>query len=204
MPQGKTKLAVFISGGGTGLQSIIDASGRGDLSAEVAWVVSSSSKAFGLQRAAKAGIESFVFRLKKYPSREEAADDLLKKLKERNVEYIALAGYLKLLPTGVVAAYPKRILNIHPGLLPDYGGKGMYGHHVHEAVLAAGDKESGPTVHLVDEIYDHGKILAQVRVPVLENDTPETLAQRVLLEEHKLYPAVIEKLITGKYEVKND
>jgi phosphoribosylglycinamide formyltransferase 1 len=204
MPQRQTKLAVFVSGGGTGLQSIIDASARGDLSAQVAWVVSSSPKAFGLQRAAKAGIETFVFRIKKYASPEAASDDLLKKLRERGIEYIALAGFLKLLPPGVVAAYSKRILNIHPGLLPEYGGKGMYGHHVHEAVLAADAKESGPTVHLVDEIYDHGKILAQVRIPVLENDTPETLAQRVLIEEHKLYPAVIEKFITGKYEVNDD
>jgi len=204
MPHGQTKLAVFVSGGGTGLQSIIDASQRGDLSAEVTWVVSSSSKAFGLQRAAKAGIKSFVFHPKRYATPEEAGEDLLQKLRERNIEYIALAGYMKLLPPDVVAAYPKRIVNIHPGLLPKYGGKGMYGHHVHEAVLAAGEKESGPTVHLVDEIYDNGEILEQVKVPVLENDTPETLAQRVLIEEHKLYPAVLEKLITGKYEVNDD
>lgn len=204
MSKAKTSLAVFISGGGTGLQSIIDASLRGDLSARVAWVVSSSAKAYGLKRAAKANIETFVFKIKKYASVEEAGEDLLKKLRDRGVEYIALAGYLKLLPAGVVAAYPNRILNIHPGLLPKYGGRGMFGHHVHEAVLAAGEKESGPTVHLVDEIYDHGKILEQVRVPVLEDDTPETLAERVLVEEHKLYPAVIEKLITGKYEVNDD
>jgi len=204
VPKGQINLAVFISGSGTGLQSIIDASRRGELSARVAWVVSSSSDAFGLRRAARADIESFVFKPGKYSSATEAAADLLRRLKERDIQYIALAGYLKLLPTEVVAAYPKRILNIHPGLLPKYGGKGMYGHHVHEAVLAAGEKESGPTVHLVDEVYDHGKILEQVRVPVLDNDTPETLAQRVLLEEHKLYPAVIEKLITGKYEVNDD
>jgi formyltetrahydrofolate-dependent phosphoribosylglycinamide formyltransferase len=204
MPRGKTKLAVFISGGGTGLQSIIDASLRGDLSAEVAWVVSSSSKAFGLQRAVKAGIETFVFHTKKYASAEAAGADLLQQLRDRKIDYIALAGYLRLLPSVVVAAFPKRIVNIHPGLLPTYGGKGMYGHHVHEAVIAAGEKESGPTVHLVDEIYDHGEILEQVKVPVKANDTPETLAQRVLIEEHKLYPAVIEKLITGKYEVKDD
>lgn len=204
MAQRKANLAVFISGGGTGLQSIIDASRRGDLSAEVAWVVSSSAKAYGLQRAAKAAIESFVFRPKEYHSPEEAEADLLKKLKERDIDYIALAGYLKLLPAKVVAAYPRRIVNIHPGLLPKYGGKGMFGHHVHEAVLEAGEKESGATVHLADEIYDHGRILEQVKVPVLKGDTPESLAQRVLLEEHKLYPAVLEKLITGKYEVEND
>jgi formyltetrahydrofolate-dependent phosphoribosylglycinamide formyltransferase len=204
VPKEQTRLAVFISGGGTNLQSLIDASRRGDLSAEVAWVVSSSAKAYGLQRAAKAAIDSWVFRPKRYGSPEEAANDLLKRLKDRKIDYIALAGYLKLLPAKVVAAYHGRIVNIHPGLLPKYGGKGMYGHHVHEAVLQAGEKESGVTVHLADEIYDHGRILEQVKVPVLKGDTPETLAQRVLVEEHKLYPAVIEKLITGKYEVNND
>lgn len=200
----KARLAVFISGGGTGLQAIIDASRRGDLSADVVWVVSSSSKAFGLERARKENIETFVFLTKQYGTPEAATSDLLAKLRERRVEYIALAGYLKLLSPEVVRAYPRRILNIHPGLLPRYGGPGMYGHFVHEAVLASGDKESGPTVHLVDEIFDHGRILEQVRVPVLPGDTPETLAARVLIEEHKLYPRVIDNLIKGKYELDHD
>lgn len=204
MTDSKARLAVFISGGGTGLQSIIDASGRGDLAAEVVWVVSSTKKAYGLERAARAGIETFVFRPKKYPTPEAAAEDLLVRLQERKVEYIALAGFLKLVPAIIIRAFPRRILNIHPGLLPKYGGKGMYGHHVHEAVLAAGDKESGPTVHLVDEIYDNGRILEQVRIPVLADDTPEKLAARVLVEEHKLYPRVIDNLIKGKYEFDND
>lgn len=204
MTDSKARLAVFISGGGTGLQSIIDASGRGDLAAEVVWVVSSTKKAYGLERAARAGIETFVFRSKKYPTPEAAAEDLLVGLQERKVEYIALAGFLKLVPAIIIRAFPRRILNIHPGLLPKYGGKGMYGHHVHEAVLAAGDKESGPTVHLVDEIYDNGRILEHVRVPILADDTPEKLAARVLVEEHKLYPRVIDNLIKGKYEFDND
>jgi len=204
MTETKARLAVFISGGGTGLQSIIDTSKRGELAADVVWVVSSSSTAFGLERAAKAGIETFVFRAKKYLSPEEATQDILRKLSERRIDYIALAGYLKLLPAEIVRAYPRRILNIHPGPLPEYGGPGMYGHFVHEAVLAAREKESGPTVHLVDEIYDHGRILEHVKVPVLENDTPETLAARVLVEEHRLYPRVIDNLIKGKYEFDDD
>ena len=193
------RIAVFISGGGTGLQAFIDASKAGILSGKIVWVVSSNGKAFGLQRAAKENIETFVFKLKNYESAEAAEADLTAKLKEKEIDYIALAGYLKLLPAGIVKNYPRRIVNIHPALLPKYGGKGMYGHHVHEAVIAAGDIESGPTVHLVDEIYDNGLILAQVKVPVLANDTPETLAARVLVEEHKLYPRVLEKLIKGKY-----
>jgi formyltetrahydrofolate-dependent phosphoribosylglycinamide formyltransferase len=197
----KARLAVFISGGGTGLQAIIDASKRGDLTAEVVWVVSSTGKAFGLERAANEHIETFVFLPKKYATSEEAASDLLAKLRERKIEYIALAGYLKLLPVDIVRAYRRRIVNIHPGPLPKFGGPGMYGHFVHEAVLAAGVKESGPTVHIVDEIYDHGRILEHTQVPVLPGDTPETLAARVLVEEHKLYPRVIDNLIKGKYDL---
>jgi formyltetrahydrofolate-dependent phosphoribosylglycinamide formyltransferase len=202
MTDTKARLAVFLSGGGTGLQSIIDASKRGDLDAEVVWVVSSTKKAFGLQRAADAGIESFVYRPKKFDTPDAAAEALLGMLGERKVDYIALAGFLKLIPANIIRAYPRRITNIHPALLPKFGGKGMYGHHVHEAVLASGDRESGPTVHLVDEIYDNGQILEQVKVPVLEGDTPEELAARVLKEEHKLYPKVIDNLIKGKYESK--
>lgn len=204
MNDSKARLAVFISGGGTGLQSIIDASASGELSADVTWVVSSTKKAYGLERAAKVGVESFVFRPKKYPTPEDAAEELLAQLKQRRIDYIALAGYLRLIPMNIIQAFPRRILNIHPGLLPKYGGKGMYGHFVHEAVLASGDKQSGPTVHLVDEIYDNGSILEQVRVPVLEDDTPDTLAARVLKEEHKLYPRVIDNLIKGKYEFDQD
>ena len=199
----KTKIAVFISGGGSNLQALIDGVKAGILSAEIAWVVSSSKKAFGLQRAEKEGIESCVFRLKKYSSLEDAGDDLLNKLKEREIDYIALAGYLKLIPENIIKTYRNKIVNIHPALLPNYGGKGMYGHFVHEAVLENKDSESGPTVHLVDEIYDNGKILEQIRVPVLANDTADTLEARVLEQEHRLYPRVLDKLIKGKYEENN-
>jgi len=204
MTGSKARLAVLISGGGTGLQAIIDAAKKGDLDAEVAYVVSSSSKAYGLERAAKENIETFVFRASKYSSPQAADDDLIARLREHRIDYVVLAGYLKLLSVEIVRAFPKRILNIHPGLLPKYGGAGMYGHFVHEAVLASGDKESGPTVHLVDEIYDHGQILEQARVPVMPGDTPEILAARVLVEEHKLYPRVIDNLIKGKYRLNYD
>ncbi|MFQ6007394.1 MAG: phosphoribosylglycinamide formyltransferase [Candidatus Zixiibacteriota bacterium] len=195
------RIAVFVSGSGTNLQALIDGTKAGILAGKVVLVVSSTAKAYGLTRAKNEGIETFVFESKKYPSVDAAATDLLAKLKERNVEYIALAGYLKLVPSSIIAAYRNRIVNIHPALLPKYGGKGMYGHRVHEAVLASGDKESGATVHLVDEIYDHGKILEQVRVPVMPDDTADSLASRVLEQEHKLYPRVLNKLIRGEYEV---
>jgi len=194
------KLAVFISGGGTNLQSLIDASRSGRLSAEIVLVISSKSDAYGLERARNAGIDTFVFRMKDYATPEDAERDLLEMLEEYEVEYIALAGYLKLVPLAVVRKYNGRIANIHPALLPKFGGKGMYGHHVHEAILAAGEKESGATVHLVDEIYDNGRILIQEKVPVLPDDTPDALAARVLLVEHKIYPEALENLIRGSYK----
>ena len=197
MNRKRPRVAVFISGSGTGLQAFIDAAKSGILQADIAWVVSSNGKAYGLERAEKAGIETFVFKAKKHSSAQEAGRDLATKLDERGIDYIALAGYLKLLPVEVVRAYPGKIVNIHPALLPRYGGKGMYGHYVHEAVLAAGDPESGCTVHVVDEIYDHGRILEQTKVPVQPDDTPDTLAARVQAEEHKLYPRVLQKLIKG-------
>jgi phosphoribosylglycinamide formyltransferase-1 len=196
----KAKLAVFVSGSGSNLQSLIDSSKKGVLAAEVVLVVSNKKKAYGLERARQAGIETFVCRVKDFASKEEAESKLIEILKIKKVEYIALAGYLKLLPDSIVAGYRGRITNIHPALLPKYGGKGMYGHFVHEAVLAAGDAESGATVHLVDEIYDHGKILMQERVPVKPGDTPETLAARVLKIEHRIYPRALENLIQGKYD----
>ncbi len=201
--QSRPRIAVFISGGGSNLQSLIDAQKAGILAGDIVWVVSSSKKAYGLRRAENAGIDSWVYLPKRYDSAQGAAQDLLTKLREREIDYIALAGYLKLLPAEVVRAYSGRITNIHPALLPKYGGKGMYGHHVHEAVLAAGDTESGPTVHLVDEIYDNGRILEQAKVPVKPDDTPDSLAARVLDQEHKLYPRVLSKLIRGEYEQGN-
>jgi len=193
------RIAVFVSGGGSNLQALIDASKSGLLAGKVVLVVSNMRKAFGLERASREGIETFVYKVKGYDSSEAAEADLLARLQEQKIEYIALAGYLKLLPRRVVQAYHGHIVNIHPALLPKYGGKGMYGHHVHEAVLAAGDKESGITIHLVDEIYDNGKVLKQVTVPVMPDDTPDSLAARVLVQEHRWYARVMDKLIKEEH-----
>lgn len=187
----KIGIAVFVSGGGSNLQAIIDACDAGSIPGQVVLVVSNKKKAGGLIRATKAGIDTVVHKRKKFPSVEKADQALLKILKKHYVDLIATAGYLQLLPASVIDAYRGRILNIHPALLPRYGGKGMYGLHVHRAVLEAGDKESGATVHKADEIYDHGQVVAQEKVPVVENDTPESLAARVLEAEHKLYPRII-------------
>ncbi len=203
MPSLGPKIAVFLSGGGTNLQSLIDATRAGILHADIALVISSSPKAYGLERAKLENIEGMVFSAKKFESEDAAGAHLLEIFRQRDIAYLVLAGYLKLLPSEVVRQYQGRIVNIHPALLPKYGGKGMYGHFVHEAVIANKENESGVTVHLVDEIYDHGRILEQVRVPVEPGDTPETLAARILVQEHRLYPRVLEKLIKGYYHDKN-
>ena len=201
MSSDRVKVAVFLSGGGSNLQSLIDASKSGVLTADIALVVSSRKKALGLERAAKASIPTLVFKSKKYPSPEEAGEQLMSVLREHEIDYIALAGYLSLLPEQVVASFRNRIVNVHPALLPKYGGKGMYGQHVHEAVIASGDTETGVSVHLADEIYDNGRVLEQMSVPVEPGDTPESLAERVLVQEHRLYPRVLQKLIKGEYEI---
>lgn len=196
----KVRVAVFISGGGTNLQSLIDACSMEDYPAEIVLVVSSSKTAYGLERAKSHSIPTAVIRKKDHPSSDEYAEALLKTVNKHNAELICLAGYLKLIPSNVVTSFRGRILNIHPALLPKFGGKGMYGIRVHEAVIAAGESESGPTIHFVDEVYDHGSIFMQRKVPVLQGDTPEVLQKRVLAEEHKIYPdalrRVAEKIIS--------
>jgi len=197
---GKAGIAVFITGSGSNLQALIDASREGRLAGEIVLVISNRAEAYGLVRAQKADIDTFVYDVKKYPDKEAACRDLMELLEEYQVDYIALAGYLKLLPDALVTKYRGRITNIHPALLPRFGGKGMYGHHVHEAVLASGESETGATVHLVDEIYDNGRILLQGKVPIIPGDTPDTLAARVLEMEHKIYPEALDNLIKGMYK----
>lgn len=191
-------IAVFLSGGGSNLQALIDASKSNKLQGIIKLVISSRKKAFGLERATKENIESKVFRERDFDSYATYEKSLLEKLKEHKIDFIALSGYLKLLPELIVEHFEKKILNIHPALLPKYGGKGMYGMNVHNAVIANKEKESGATVHLVDEIYDNGRILAQEKVAINEIDTPESLAKKVLEIEHKLYPVTLDKYIRGE------
>lgn len=204
MGRSHARLAIFLSGRGSGFQAIYRATQDGSLDAQIVYVISSNDKAGGMQLSISYGFETSVFSTREIDARSNDAIALLARLRKRNVDYIVLAGYMNLLPHEIVAAYQGRIVNIHPALLPKYGGKGMYGMRVHRAVIQNGDAESGATVHLVDERYDNGRILEQVRVPVHPDDSPETLAARVLIEEHRLYPRVLQKLITGQYEVTND
>ena len=154
-------------------------------------IFSNKPDAFVLERAKRLGIPSMVFTR----SQLYGTDDVLLRLKELKTDLVVLAGFLWLVPDNMLKAYPSRILNIHPALLPDFGGKGMYGHHVHEAVLESGRKTSGITIHLVDEVYDHGRILLQAECPVLAGDTPDSLAERIHQLEHHHYPEVIKKYL---------
>lgn len=181
-------IAVFASGGGTNLQSLIDASKGKIFNGQVAAVISNNSGSYALERARKKNIPAYHISSKTHPERTELVSRLFEVFDESSINLVVLAGYMKLLPVEVVRRYRSRIINIHPALLPKYGGKGMYGTNVHKAVVESGDKISGATVHLVDEIYDHGAILIQRTVPVSPDDTPESLAARVLKVEHKILP----------------
>lgn len=178
--------AVFASGSGSNFQSLLDVQGRG-APWRIRLLVSDREEAGALDRARAAGVPSRVIGTRQR-SAAELGRETLEALTGAGVEVVFLAGYLRLVPHAVVEAFRKRILNVHPALLPAFGGKGMYGRHVHEAVLAAGCRVSGATVHFVDERYDEGTIIAQWPVPVLPQDTPDALAARVLAVEHRLYP----------------
>lgn len=176
------RVAVLVSGGGTNLQALLDAFHDSPI-ARITRVISNRPDAGALERARKAGVPTTVLRDTKDPSELHAA--------LADAQLVVLAGYLKLIHPSLVARFRGRMINIHPALLPDFGGAGMYGHRVHEAVLASGAKESGPTVHFVNEEFDRGAIIAQERVPVMPGDTPEKLAARVLEAEHRLLPRVV-------------
>ena len=184
-----TRIAVLASGNGSNLQAILDHfSALGDAaSGEVVVVASNRPSAGALERARDAGIDALVF-----DARSE--DDLARIVTGRNIDVIALAGYLRLIPASVIERFPGRIINVHPGPLPRFGGAGMYGARVHEAVLAAGLHETAVTVHLVTEQYDEGPPLAMWPVPVLENDTAASLAARVLRIEHMVFPRILDAL----------
>ncbi len=194
------RLAVLASGGGSNLQAILDHLALlGDRApATVAVVISDRADAYALERARSRGIATL------HLPRSAAEGALERALGEQQIDLIALAGYLRLIPQGVVRRWHGKILNIHPALLPAFGGHGMYGHRVHEAVLASGARLSGATVHFVDEQFDRGAILAQWPVPVRHDDTPDALAARVLKVEHKIYPWCVAALARGDVQLGAD
>lgn len=184
------KIAILASGSGTNAERITKHfKHHPEINVDI--ILSNRTNAYVLERARKLGVESGVF------TREELKDPsgIALDLQKRGINLIVLAGFLWLIPGAMLKAFPGKIINIHPALLPDYGGKNMYGMRVHEAVIAAGDNESGITIHFVDEIYDHGKIIFQARCPVIKGESPEKLAERIHELEYKHYPEVIESLL---------
>ena len=195
-------IGVFASGRGSNFQAILSAIERGILPARVAVLLSNKSDAGAFEIANAYSIPTIHLSQKQFADEALYAAAMLQVLRSHNVELIALAGYLKKIPTIVVREFRHRILNIHPALLPSFGGQGMYGHHVHQAVLASGAKLSGATVHLVDEEYDRGPIVLQKTVAVDEYDTPETLAAKVLKVEHEIYPLALKAFIENRATIR--
>jgi phosphoribosylglycinamide formyltransferase-1 len=195
------RCAVFASGNGSNFQALLDRKHSGDLHVEFVLFIGNNSKAKAFERAEKNNIPAHHLASSHFSSEEQYTEKLLSLLRANNIELIVLAGYMKKLPVGLITSFRHRIVNIHPGLLPAFGGAGMYGSRVHEAVIAYGAKISGVTVHFVDEDYDHGPIILQSTVDVIDSDTPQTLAERVLKLEHASYWRAIEAIAKGNIAV---
>ena len=195
----KTRLAIFCSGSGSNFQAIFHALQKRELNAEIVLCLSNRAQCGAMDFARMNGIATVHLAEKQFDSLDDFAAAMLERLRKQSIDIIVLAGYMRKVPDVVVAAFPDRIINIHPALLPKFGGEGMYGIHVHSAVLRAGETESGATVHLVNEEYDKGEILMQRKVAVLPDDTPEILAARVLECEHRLYPDALEKFLAEQH-----
>lgn len=201
VPPDRLRLAVFASGGGSNFSAIAEAIEAGALEAELRLCVSNRRDAGVIERAHGKGISTVVMKREDYETDPEYAAKVLSILENYDVNFIALAGYLKKIPSEVVQRFRHRMVNIHPALLPAFGGKGMYGRHVHSAVLTHGVRWTGATVHLVDQEYDTGPIVLQEPVPVYPDDTVETLAARVLQVEHRLYPEALQLFATGRVQI---
>jgi len=189
----KKNIAIFASGSGTNAESIVRYFNNSQL-AHVSLILSNNSNAYVLKRAEMLNVKTCLFDREQFYNSEK----VLRILLDNDIDLIVLAGFLWLIPSELIKAYPDRIINIHPALLPKYGGKGMYGINVHKAVIESGDKESGITVHYVNEKYDEGNIIFQARCPVSAGDTPESLAEKVHELEYEHYPKVIEEVVRGQ------
>ena len=196
MRENPVKIAVLVSGGGTNLQALIDAQNSGIIkSGKIELVIANNANAYALERAANAGIKTAVALKKELGSAEAFEQRIKDLLTENGIEIIVLAGFMAILSENFTKDYPKRIINVHPALIPSFCGKGFYGLHVHEAALAYGVKVTGATVHFVNEIPDGGEIIMQKAVAIRENDTPETLQKRVMRQaEWKILPLSVEKV----------
>ncbi|MEE8320517.1 MAG: phosphoribosylglycinamide formyltransferase [Gammaproteobacteria bacterium] len=191
-------LGFLASGNGSNMQAIIDACREGRLQARPSIVISNNAGSGVLERARKEGITACHFSSTTHPDETQLDNTIAETLISHHVDLVILAGYMKRIGPKMLDAFQGRIINIHPALLPKFGGKGMYGIKVHAAVIAAGETETGVTIHIVDADYDKGPILAQRVVPVDQNDTPESLAARVLAVEHEIYVDTLKKVISGE------
>jgi len=195
------RISVLVSGGGTNLQAVIDGIADGSIrGAEIVLVISSNPDAYALERAGKHNIKAVVIGRNNYPEQKARTKAIIAALDEAKTDLVILAGYMSILEPELIEAYRGRIINIHPSLIPKFCGRGFYGKRVHEAVLAAGEKESGATVHYVDEGVDTGPVILQEKVPVLAGDTADTLAARVLETEHKILPEAVRKIIKERLQ----
>ena len=197
------RIAIFASGSGSNAEAIIRASREGRLSSEVGLVISNNVNAGVLKRAKALEVNNSVIDPRSFESEELYITSLFSTLDEHEIDFIALAGYLKMVQPELIDKYRNKITNIHPALLPSFGGKGFYGMKVHEAVIEAGCKVSGVTIHLVNEKYDRGAIIAQRTLRVLDDDSPESLAERVLKIEHEIYPEALQLFEEGRVQVTN-
>ena len=202
----KKRIAVLVSGGGTNLQALIDAEARGELGAgKISLVIASKPGVYALERAKNAGIDSVVLSRKDYASIKDYSRALADKMVAEGIDLVVLAGFLTIIDEQVYEAFPNRILNVHPALIPSFCGKGFYGLYVHEAALKKGVKVSGATVHIVTPECDAGPIVLQRAVEVREDDTPESLQLRIMQEaEWKILPEAVRLFCDGKITVKND
>lgn len=197
-------LCVLASGSGSNLKAIIKAGKSRKIRSKVVLVISNNSKSKALRTAVNNNIPAFHLSQKQFTAQKDFDGKFLSLMKEFKIDFIILAGYMKMLSPAVIKKFKNRILNIHPALLPKFGGKGMYGIHVHEAVIASGEKESGATVHMVDEVYDNGAVVMQKKVKVKPGDIPETLRKRVLRVEHKIYPEAIRLFESNKISIRKN
>ena len=195
------RLGVLASHGGTNLQAIIDACKEGRLDASVSVVISNNSSSVALERASREDIPNYHLSAVTHPQPTEQDSAILDALQQHDVDLVILAGYMKLLGPRVLSRYRNRILNSHPALLPKFGGKSMYGKLVHEAVLAANENVTGVTIHLADEVYDHGPIVAQTQVPVVEGDTVDTLMDRVQKRERLLWVETLQSIVRQELDL---
>ena len=198
------KIAVFVSGGGSNFIAIHRQIIQGNILGKIVMVFSNNPNCGAIKFAEENSIPIFIINAARYPNAHTRDEFLLETCLKAEIDLICLAGFMKMLPQNIVKHYEYRILNIHPGLLPEFGGKGFYGTRVHEAVINTGKRESGATVHFVDEIYDHGPIILQKKVEVMETDTPESLAARVLKVEHELFPEVVKAFCENKIIMENN